>query len=492
MESKTQALLCHNLVCRATLQRDDVFCKRCSCCICHHYDDNKDPSLWLTCDSDSQDKTKPCGLSCHLKCALEHEQSGILKNCINPKLDGDFYCVSCGTVNGLMRTLRKQLMTAKEARRVDVLCLRISLSHKILDKTEKYKGLLKVVELAAEMLKNEVGPLAQASEKMDRRIVNRLSCGTAVQKLCGSALEAFDSMFQNQYSNHMKKEETPMSCRIHFEEQSPSKVTIVFEYDDRMLKELMGFKLWYRKSTANKYPDEATFISLSPVKRFKLDGLDPSTQYFCKVSFFSKAATLTVQEGKWVTPAVLTTYRSGSDEAQRENANATTDSTLIHAESMSSTDNKLTTYHAKPCSLNDIESKTNASPISPLPKMHIPLASPLSSAPTPPATPCQTDGSKEVQLSGIGQVKESDYEYTVGIIKKLEHEGLIETDFRVKFLTWFSLKATTQERKVVRVFVDTFIDDHSSLAGQLMDTFMDEICMEQKVDLHALCSKFWH
>ncbi|XP_060199072.1 protein VERNALIZATION INSENSITIVE 3-like isoform X1 [Lycium barbarum] len=456
MESKTPALLCHNLACKATLERDDVFCKRCSCCVCHQYDDNKDPSLWLTCDSDSQDETKPCGLSCHLKCALEHEQSGILKNCINPKLDGDFYCVSCGKVNGLMRTLRKQLMTAKEARRVDVLCLRISLSHKILEKTEKYKALLEVVESAVEMLNNEVGPLALASEKMDRRIVNRLSCGTAVQKLCGSALEAFDSLFPNQYSNHMNNEEPPMTCRIHFKEQSPSKVTIVFEYDDRMLKELMGFKLWYRKSTANKYPDEATFIALSPVKKFKLDGLDPSTQYFCKVSFFSKAATLGVQEVKWVTP-----------EVHREKDNVTIDSTLMHAESMSSNDNKLPTYDP----------------------MLVPLASPISSA---PATPCQTDGSKEVQLSGIGKVKESDYEYSVGIIRKLEHEGLIETDFRKKFLTWFSLKATTQERKVVRVFIDTFVDDHSSLAGQLMDTFMDEICREQKADLHALCSRFWH
>lgn len=244
----------------------------------------------------------------------------------------------------------------------------------------------------------------------------------------------------------------------------------------------MGFKLWYRKSTTNKYPDEATFIALSPVKKFKLDGLDPLTQYFCKVSFFNKAATLGVQEVNWVTPPVQTSYKSGSD-------NATIDTTLMHAESMSSTDHKLTTYDPKPCSLNDIESQANASPVSPLPKMHIPLASPLSSA---PATPCQTNGSKEVQLRGIGQVKVSDYEYSVGIIKKLEHEGLIETDFRVKFLTWFSLKATTQERKVVRVFIDTFVDDHSSLAEQLMDTFMDEICMEQKVDLHAIYSKFWH
>ncbi|OIT39178.1 PREDICTED: VIN3-like protein 2 [Nicotiana attenuata] len=471
MESKTQFLLCHNLACRATLEREDVFCKRCCCCICHQYDDNKDPSLWLTCESDSPDEIKPCGLSCHLKCALEHEQSGILKNCINQKLDGDFYCVSCGKVNGLMRTLRKQLMTAKEARRVDVLCLRISLSRKILEKTEKYKGLLKLVELAVEMLKNEVGPLAQASEKMDRRIVNRLSCGTAVQKLCGSALEAFDSMLPNQYFNPMTKEEPPMPCRMHFEEQSPSKITIVFKYDDRMLKELIGFKLWYRKSTADEYPDDVTFIALSPATRFKLDGLDPSTQYFCKVSFFSKTTTLGVQEVTWVTPALHPSCKSGFDEVQRERENATTDSTVMHAESMSSTDNKLTTY----------DPNAIAFPTSPLSKMLIPLASPVSSA---PATPCQTDGSKEAQLS--------DYEYSVGIIRKLEHEGLIETDFRVKFLTWFSLKATTQQRKVVRVFIDTFIDDHSSMAGQLMDTFMDEICREQKVAQHELCSRFWH
>ncbi|MCD7454846.1 hypothetical protein HAX54_026217 [Datura stramonium] len=239
MDNKTQVLLCHNLACRATLEivfsaKDVLAAFVISMMIIK-------TNLWLTCDSDSQDELKSCGLSCHLKCALEHEQSGILKNCVNPKLDGDFYCVSCGKVNGLMRTLRKQLMTAKEARRVDVLCLRISLSHKILEKTEKYKGLLKVVELAVEMLKNEVGPLAQASEKMDRRIVNRLSCGTAVQKLCGSAVEDFDCMFQNQYSNHMKKEETLTPCRIYFEEHSPSKVTILFEYDDHILKkELIG------------------------------------------------------------------------------------------------------------------------------------------------------------------------------------------------------------------------------------------------------------
>ncbi|KAL2482921.1 VIN3-like protein 2 [Forsythia ovata] len=38
---------CKNSACKAKLSNEDVFCKRCSCCICRQYDDNKDPSLWL-------------------------------------------------------------------------------------------------------------------------------------------------------------------------------------------------------------------------------------------------------------------------------------------------------------------------------------------------------------------------------------------------------------------------------------------------------------
>nr|GMD93984.1 VIN3-like protein 2 [Ipomoea batatas] len=207
MEDKSE-VLCQNLACRAILNAGDAFCRRCSCCICHQYDDNKDPSLWLICYSDYPDEPGSCGLSCHLKCSLSHERSGILLNGPCVKLDGHFYCVSCGKINDLMRTLRKQLVVAKDARRVDVLCLRISLSHKILQYTERYKGLLQVVESAVRALENEVGPLDLASEKMDRSIVNRLSCGAAVQKLCASAVEAFDSLFLDQCF-HARKQEPP-------------------------------------------------------------------------------------------------------------------------------------------------------------------------------------------------------------------------------------------------------------------------------------------
>lgn len=103
--NKTEAktLLCPNLACRATLSPDDGFCKRCSCCVCHRYDDNKDPSLWLTCDSDSPNEDASCGMSCHIKCALKHDRTAIQKNSKRGKLDGRFYCVSCGKINDLMR-----------------------------------------------------------------------------------------------------------------------------------------------------------------------------------------------------------------------------------------------------------------------------------------------------------------------------------------------------------------------------------------------------
>lgn len=102
MEDKSE-VLCQNLACRAILNAGDAFCRRCSCCICHQYDDNKDPSLWLICYSDYPDEPGSCGLSCHLKCSLSHERSGILLNGPCVKLDGHFYCVSCGKINDLMR-----------------------------------------------------------------------------------------------------------------------------------------------------------------------------------------------------------------------------------------------------------------------------------------------------------------------------------------------------------------------------------------------------
>ncbi|KAK9269824.1 hypothetical protein L1049_025397 [Liquidambar formosana] len=492
-EEQVEILLCQNLACRATLSPCDAFCKRCSCCICHHYDDNKDPSLWLTCSSNPPNEAGSCGMSCHLKCALKHERAGIMKNGCCTKLDGSFYCVSCGKSNGLMRTWRKQLLVAKDARRVDVLCQRISLSHKILKGTQQYKELQEMVETAVKKLKNEVGPLSQVCAKMARGIVNRLSCGVEVQKLCSSAVEAFDSMFPDPYPNYMVQKE-PVVCRIQFEESSPTSVIIVLEYEHHLLEEFLGCRLWHRKSTVKDYPEQPTYIVLRPQKRFKMTDLCPSTEYFCKVSIFSSTKILGVWEAKWVTPTLSRSCVSALDEKHKKEektsiiqSHSQMKSTISSNISLASGDHPM-----KLRSLDDINmSKNEWFQLLPPSIEDVQL---VCLASVPPSTPHKSDGMREVSgLWCTKRLEESDYDYSVKVIKWLECEGHIDEDFRVKFLTWFSLKATMQERRVVSVFVDTLIDDPPSLAGQLVDTFMDKICCEQKaVSRHGFCTRFFH
>ncbi|KAK2983118.1 hypothetical protein RJ640_022590 [Escallonia rubra] len=503
-------LLCQNLACRATMSPEDNFCKRCSCCICHQYDDNKDPSLWICCESDHPDEWESCGMSCHLKCALKHERAGISMEGCCAKLDGSFFCVSCGKVNGLMRTWRKQLLAAMGARRVDALCLRVLLSHKILEGTEKYEVLLKFVESCVKTLENEVGNLDLASTEMDRLIVNRLSCCTEVQQLCTSAVEAFDSMPSDRCSNYMDKKDH-RTCHIHFQKSSSTTANIILEYEDHLFEEFLGCRLWHRKSTAKGYPKEATCIVLRPERRFKLIDLDPSTEYVCKVSFFSKRRTLDVLEAKWVTPMFGGSSISVSDEELGEKEDAVSTKAQELGENPSellpkkvghmhdalavagSGENWFT--HPYPHYIGEAVSATlNCDMIkqpSLPPVKENSLTSPSS---TPPPTPCKSDGMTKVScLGGKKQLKESAYEYSVRVIRRLEHEGHLSADFRVKFLTWFSLKATVQERRVVNVFIDTMINDPQCLAGQLIDSFMEKICSEQNMDCrHGLCTKLWH
>ncbi|XP_027091110.1 VIN3-like protein 2 [Coffea arabica] len=480
MVEDQKLLLCGNLACRAALSTDDAFCKRCSCCICHQYDENKDPSLWLTCDYNYPEEGELCGISCHLKCVLEHEPMGMKNQDSSANLDGYFCCVSCRKSNEVMRTWRKQLVVAKEARRVDVLCLRLSLSYKILVGTNKYKELLKIVESAVTVLENEVGPLHRASATMDRRIVNRLSCGAQVQKLCASAVEAFDRMMASKCFDHVNEMESP-AIKIHFEASSPAKVTIVLEYEDCILKDILGCRLWYRRYDRD-YPQEPTYAVLAPVERLELYDLDPSTQYFCKISVDGETRTpLGVCEANWITPAQAAGEHTNEHNSQ------------MRTESMNSSDGKvaLSDDHSKELSFSEYGNKSDGSPTLPSPMKNVSLASPSSNA---PSTPCKSDGTTGMpQLVSKRQVKETDYEYAVRVIRKLEHEGHLGSDFRVKFLAWFSLKATVQEKRVVSVFVDTFVDDPSSLAGQLLDTFEDEICSEEKLaSSHRFCTRLWH
>ncbi|KAG0472278.1 hypothetical protein HPP92_016830 [Vanilla planifolia] len=92
-----------------------------------------------------------------------------------------------------------------------------------------------------------------------------------------------------------------------------------------------------------------------------------------------------------------------------------------------------------------------------------------------------------------GLLEGGDYEYCVKVIRWLECEGLIESNFRVKFLTWFSLRANSQEKRILSAYVDTLIDDPRSLAGQVVDTFSDAIFSKRSPLLPTgFCARLWH
>lgn len=98
------------------------------------------------------------------------------------------YICCCG------RCWKKQLIIAKDARRVDVLCHRIFLSYRLLDGTSRFNELHELVKDAKAKLETEVGPVDGVSAKMARGIVSRLSAAVDVQRLCSLAVEKADEL----------------------------------------------------------------------------------------------------------------------------------------------------------------------------------------------------------------------------------------------------------------------------------------------------------
>lgn len=89
---------------------------------------------------------------------------------------------------------------ARETRRVDILGYRLSLCQKILAGTKLYQNLCKYVDEAVSKLEEDVGPLTGLPVKKARGIVNRLSSGLEIQRLCSSAIDSLDLMLSERAS----------------------------------------------------------------------------------------------------------------------------------------------------------------------------------------------------------------------------------------------------------------------------------------------------
>ncbi|KAE9601659.1 putative immunoglobulin-like, oberon, PHD finger domain-containing protein [Lupinus albus] len=596
------ASYCKNSACKAILNQADVFCKRCSCCICHQYDDNKDPSLWLICSSESPFPGVSCGLSCHLECALKHNGSGIGKISERLKLDGGFYCVSCGKVNDLLGCWRKQLMVAKDTRRVDILCYRVSLSQRLLQGTEIYQELHEIVDEVVKKLEPEVGPLTGSPAKIGRGIVNRLSSGPEVQKLCGLAVESLDSLLSKRIlpsppAPTIQGANMLGPNMLRFEDVTATSLTVILGSEGPSRENIAGYTLWHRKVDDVDYPVEPTCTSLLPNRRFSIKGLTPAREYIFKVvsndlrELGMCEVHISTEHGEDEVPICSATERSQSPAtncSSLSNPSSVEDETNNSNPYSDQTGNQANHYHtfykdsgqlasgnlsndAMNCSNNivGVGPPTDADSLSD--KQH--AAGTAGSIPAPdvlklenkhsreeqvtedmsiddglnspiqtgkecvplvgtsegglPNTPCKLeilkdgpgrngrsksggkdlengsgkregpqDGSTSKKGSGERQDEgctDRDFEYYVKVIRYLECEGHIEKNFRQKFLTWYSLRATSQEVRIVKIYIDTFLEDPASLAEQLVDTFSECISSKKTSMVKAgFCMKLWH
>ncbi|KAK6121640.1 hypothetical protein DH2020_044617 [Rehmannia glutinosa] len=513
--------ICKNSACRATLSADDTFCKRCSCCICHLFDDNKDPSLWLECTSESG-LGDACGLSCHIECALQRGKVGVVDLGLLMQLDGSYCCASCGKVSGILGCWKKQLIIAKDARRVDVLCYRIFLSYRLLGGTSRFNELHEFVRDAKAKLETEVGPVDGVSAKMARGIVSRLSVAGDVQRLCSLAVEKADELMASKSTTatNIIEGSLPAACKFLFEEvTSSSFVVLLIDLSTSFNDDIKGYKLSYCKSKEENYSKEPACVFPRDQRRIWISNLQPCTEYSIRIISYTDTGDFGHSEVKCFTKSVeiiRKNYNSISENPENNiSLNGGSSSAKqnhkipIDIESTRIQDSgkcfavhesaKLETHEKRPPSVSRQLDLNVAS----VPDLNEEFTPPIESSRDEvngctfgQAVEADDDAfshEKKRKHSINGEMQDSDstltndsgcldenFEYCVKIIRWMECKGYIKKDFRLKLLTWFSLRSTEQERRVVNTFIQTLIDDPSSLAGQLVDSFSDIVSNKRR------------
>lgn len=297
-------LSCKNSACKAILSSEDDFCRKCSCFICHHFDDKKDPSLWLVCTSESGDGDW-CGFSCHIECALQHKKAGVVDLGQFMQLDGSYCCASCGKVSDIIGSWKKQLAVAKDSHQVDILCYRISLSYRLLNGTSKFKELHKIVEDAMGMLETEVGPVNGVSVRIIRGNVSRLSVASDVQTRCSLAIMKAEECLNSVSGSFAKhRDSLPAACTFHFDEISPSSLVIVLNESCSSAPDVIkGYKLWYCKSREVMFEKDPVLIPRSQ-QSILVPNLQPCTEYVFRITSVSDDGDLGHTESKCFTRSV--------------------------------------------------------------------------------------------------------------------------------------------------------------------------------------------
>lgn len=264
---------------------------------------------------------------------------------------------------------------------------------------------------------------------------------------------------------------------IRFEDVSASSVTLVIGAEESSSSGTNNhYSIWHRKVSEKDYATDSTCELFSPNTRFVVSGLTSATEYYFKVVCFSGAKELSVDESKVstqtpeevVTTAVLlgwlsrfTNYNNLSPpppslqtefNSEGKRVNTITGSDVIQMKKNNSCEEKQL-----------VQVQENLS---------IPHRFRLDELNDRQDRPENANKMEDVASCNFG------LEHCVKLIRQLECSGYVKSEFRQRFLTWYSLRATGHEKYVVKTFVDTFKDDTSALAEQLIDTFSD--CISRK------------
>lgn len=353
---------------------------------------------------------------------------------------------------------------------------------------------------------------------------------------------------------------TTGSTKIRFEDVNATSLTMVLASNEiPSPPNIVHYSIWHRKIPDKDYPEKSTCTLFTPNTRFVVSGLAPASEYCFKVVSYSGARemgvdeinvlTRSAEEGANCSSAVersespLTNCSTLSSNPSSVEAESNNDYIVPKKPSKNDDNNspsvdESAAKRAKRTTGSDIALIENNVEHSVLLEEEEEEAVPdkngsRSGSETPvlvttsnlvsnrnnsdaslPITPFRSDEIKSRQAINEKSVKdncnngdhsanggsESGLEHCVKIIRQLECSGHIDKNFRQKFLTWYSLRATSQEVRVVKIYIDTFIDDPLALAEQLIDTFDDRVSIKRSaigggasaVVPSGFCMKLWH
>ncbi|KAI5063103.1 hypothetical protein GOP47_0021650 [Adiantum capillus-veneris] len=440
-----------------------------------------------------------------------------------PSLDGSYYCQSCHSVMPLIWHWREQLRAAKGSLTLDNLHYRLYLSYRLLKGTKLFKDVHAPIEEAMKRVHAEVSQMELGSVMRLQSSMAVLSCKIDVHRLIDLALEKAGSWsLAGKEAPPKKAGQSTVPVVICFEDVSSSMIVVAVNVQGTCVKsKLLGYKLWHRKASEEPaYARTPTSILYNMDDKCVVSNLHPLTDYTFKIVPFSMEGDIAVCEAGCSTKG----------KEHKDHCEAFEGSVSVYSKRAASLQDERRRYYLGQRNVAGVQEERDLhsldASLGPSKCKQVQLGMENSNMEMGSSgfdccdgkqcyhtinlnRLCSSNGdlpsqnwvrqgdgrdngaittqaemeldhmSEDNHKQGVFTCKsEADfhnYEFSVKVIRWLECKGHLKEEFRMKFLTWFTLSASEQEKRVISVFIDTLQDDPASLAGQLVDAFEEMI-----------------